>query len=278
LELVQLKELYQKEYTLKDIVAMHQYWGENGFYSCIGKPKRNHSLIYFFNASAIFTMKTGEKVNVSKGDILYTPIGSEYSVKVCGRTPRTADSMIIHFLSYDSDDMPISLHSSYEKITPNKHDTFLSLFHQISDSFETGMFCPAMAKSITYEILSLLSKNVRSKFMYNKKFWKIKDGIEYMENSRVDKCNISEVAAMCGVSESCFRTLFREYSGKTPVAFLLDKKMALAKQLLSENLLNITEVATLLGFVDVYYFSKLFRKKIGVSPSQYLKEVEEVLD
>ena len=72
-------------------------------------------------------------------------------------------------------------------------------------------------------------------------------------------------------SESQTIRLFKEAFGTTPYAYVLEKKMGLAKKLLTDTNLTVKQIADKLCFADEYYFSNLFKKKTGVTPSAYRK-------
>jgi AraC-like DNA-binding protein len=71
------------------------------------------------------------------------------------------------------------------------------------------------------------------------------------------------------MSYSKFRKLFKESTGESPNQYHLNLRLDKAKELLHTTNLNVTEVAYNLGFESVFYFSKLFKKKNGVSPKSY---------
>ena len=70
-------------------------------------------------------------------------------------------------------------------------------------------------------------------------------------------------------SESQTIRIFKRAYGVTPYAYLLEKKLDLAGQLLRDTNLSVREIAEKLSFADEYYFSNVFKKKTGVSPSVY---------
>ena len=72
--------------------------------------------------------------------------------------------------------------------------------------------------------------------------------------------------------------LFRKLKillGITPTDFIKDFRMKRAASLLQQQKLNVSEIAYSVGFQDVHYFGKCFRKAYGVSPSQYSKDQED---
>jgi transcriptional regulator GlxA family with amidase domain len=80
---------------------------------------------------------------------------------------------------------------------------------------------------------------------------------------------MEELAAQHNVSYVWFRKAFKEVTGTSPGQYLLNLKLEKACQMLNETELTISEVAYLTGFVSEYHFSKIFKKKIKVSPSRY---------
>lgn len=76
-------------------------------------------------------------------------------------------------------------------------------------------------------------------------------------------------AARLGLSYSHFRRLFRQHVGRAPHDFLLSCRMRRAAATLQDTARQVKEVAAAVGYDDVPQFSKLFKKKIGVSPQHY---------
>lgn len=79
------------------------------------------------------------------------------------------------------------------------------------------------------------------------------------------------LAELAGLSHSHFRALFKEYTGETVLGFRNRLKIARASALLQSGVCNVTEAAYATGFSDVYYFSRLFKKMTGKSPSHHLR-------
>lgn len=80
---------------------------------------------------------------------------------------------------------------------------------------------------------------------------------------------VSQLATPAGYSTDHFSRLFRRFTGRSPMALLIDARMDKAKKLLRSSDLNIGQVADLLAFRDIYSFSRQFRKHVGISPLTY---------
>lgn len=81
--------------------------------------------------------------------------------------------------------------------------------------------------------------------------------------------DMPELANELGVSYSWFRGAFKDYTGYPPHQYLLELRMEKAKFLLSGTHESIKQISDDLGFESPYYFSRLFKKKTGVNPSQW---------
>jgi AraC-like DNA-binding protein len=77
------------------------------------------------------------------------------------------------------------------------------------------------------------------------------------------------LAKELGVSYSWFRGTFTAHTGLSPHQYLLELRLVRARSLLAETELSIKKIAAQTGFEDEFYFSRLFRQKLGLSPSQW---------
>jgi AraC-like DNA-binding protein len=77
------------------------------------------------------------------------------------------------------------------------------------------------------------------------------------------------LAQELGVSYSWFRSMFAAHTGLSPHQYLLELRLVHARNLLAETEFPIKEIATQTGFEDEHYFSRLFRQKLNLTPSQW---------
>ncbi len=85
--------------------------------------------------------------------------------------------------------------------------------------------------------------------------------------------SLSEVADFVGLSRGYFSTLFKEQTGKTFIDFLTDCKIDCAKLLL-QNGMSVTDTCFASGFGTLSGFGYAFRKKEGISPSEYQRKTK----
>jgi AraC family transcriptional regulator of arabinose operon len=97
----------------------------------------------------------------------------------------------------------------------------------------------------------------------------VKQSIQFMREHLAQSFTVQELAAQVGLSASHYAALFREQVGRPPIVFFNFLKVQHACQQLADSGLRIKEIAHQLGFTDVYYFSRVFTKLMGVSPRQF---------
>jgi AraC-like DNA-binding protein len=89
-------------------------------------------------------------------------------------------------------------------------------------------------------------------------------------SEQIDKrVYMEDVAKELNVSYSWFRKTFRAIVGISPGEFQLQFRITRASEYLRGSSLSITDIGVLCGFDSAYYFSRIFKKKVGVSPSEY---------
>ncbi|TFI53967.1 AraC family transcriptional regulator [Mastigocladus laminosus UU774] len=81
--------------------------------------------------------------------------------------------------------------------------------------------------------------------------------------------SLLELAQMVGVSDRTLRRGFKELFGTTVFNYLIEKRMQRAQELLREGHLSVAEVANLVGYSHLGQFAGVFKRKFGITPSQY---------
>lgn len=95
--------------------------------------------------------------------------------------------------------------------------------------------------------------------------------IEHLKAHLSESVSLEEMSIACKTSISGLHRLCKKQCGTSPVSLFISLKIARAKQLISETDMNFSEVSDFLGFSSIHYFSKLFKSKTGVTPSEYKK-------
>jgi AraC-like DNA-binding protein/ligand-binding sensor protein len=84
---------------------------------------------------------------------------------------------------------------------------------------------------------------------------------------------VAEIAAAARITPNHFSTLFHRHQSVSFSQYLTERRMALAKTLLQDFTMNITEVARRSGYDDPGYFGRLFKKRTGMTPRDWRDEL-----
>ncbi|MEG2403096.1 MAG: AraC family transcriptional regulator, partial [Muribaculaceae bacterium] len=93
--------------------------------------------------------------------------------------------------------------------------------------------------------------------------------IRYMRENIENKTTLNDICDYLGYSESHFSNIFKRSTGYAPIQYMLQLKIQVACHLLDFSNLKVNQICYKIGIGDPYYFSRLFTKIIGKSPTEY---------
>lgn len=94
----------------------------------------------------------------------------------------------------------------------------------------------------------------------------------FAEHYNEDIC-IEDYAKEHLMSTSWFIRNFKQYTGSTPMQYILSKRIHNAETLLENEHYSITEISNIIGYDNPLYFSRIFKKIKGISPTEYRKNI-----
>lgn len=104
------------------------------------------------------------------------------------------------------------------------------------------------------------------------------NAVRYFHENYNKQICIEEYAAKQHMSVSWFIRNFKEYTDVTPTQYLLSLRISNAQTLLETTNYNVTEISEIVGYNNPLYFSRLFKKQVGMSPSDFRKHLSEHSD
>ena len=206
---------------------------------------------------------SGHSVLESKGQKFLA--SAENCLLIGANTPFT------HY--YDNEEV-IAIHLSFTKNPPEGiclipckrneiKERFISLYTAWAEK-GAGYICKC--KSILYDIFYLFSDN-RTESPETKK---IKPSIDYLYSSYMsEEFSIDKMISLSFLSPAYFRRIFREIYSTTIAKYINSLRVEHAKSLISSRKYSICEIASLSGFSDEKYFSRVFKKLTGITPTEY---------
>ena len=97
----------------------------------------------------------------------------------------------------------------------------------------------------------------------------VEAAIHFMQENIENRITLQDVLNYIGYSQSHFSVIFKKKTGESPIAYFNRLKIEYACKLLKETDLKINQICFKIGIEDPFYFSRLFSKTTGMSPSEY---------
>lgn len=98
--------------------------------------------------------------------------------------------------------------------------------------------------------------------------------IHYMEQYLHANLTLDQLCAVFNLGQTQLQTVFKNNTGTSVMKYFNKLKIDQAKTLIREDRYNITEISKSLGYSSVHYFSRVFNRSTGMSPSEYAKSVK----
>lgn len=231
-----------------------------------------HNLVFPASYVMLFTLEgectyTIEKENYcSKADDVY--IFAPGVMRSGVANPQKPWSFIsINFEVQNFSGSPVLLPGFITGLTTGAENRVRDLFLKISSLWINRepaflLKCRTLIQSILCELII----HNGEPFVYTPHYKEIISAKKYIEENYTTNINFQELALSSGLGPSQFRKLFRQVAGCSPNQYAIALRLNKAKSLLETGEVNVSEASNLCGFSDVYYFSTLYKKKMGVSP------------
>lgn len=247
-------------------------WRLNGY-------SKWHNLMLLYDGTAEFIGR-GETVRAHAGDLIYYRPGEW---RLASTTP--ADPIQCYALDFQ---YICPLYAGGHWITaapplPFRFRQTLSdsyLFHRLTYLFakltrsklSSGDRYGNRERALVTEILVMLFRYCGDGVHSFSNQARVETAVAYMSEHFAEDITLRSLARHAGVSESYLGRIFKSVTGKAPVDYLIDIRINKAKDLLQDGA-SVSETARTAGFHDVYYFSRAFKKREGLSPTAFRAEL-----
>ena len=183
------------------------------------------------------------------------------------------------FLSFISDNND---NVGYFMLSSNYCSNIATIMQQILHEEKTPDSESEFLKSLlTMELFVWLSRSLRAQWETNlaSKGHKLKEILEsakgYIEKNYNTDISLSDIAGFVYISTSHFARAFKKGYGISPIQYLLSVRIKKAKTLLEETNLKVGDIASSVGFSAQQRFNDIFKKHLGLSPSEYRQKYRE---
>ena len=142
----------------------------------------------------------------------------------------------------------------------------LTIENSIKDAFSKE-YTSSLLKNIILNIARIASETTNTKTKNDAAL--AKGVIEYIQNHLTENINNEDIANYMNFNISYLNRVFKKYTKMTIHAFLLERRLELAMEKLKTETISVSEIALSSGFTDIPHFTKIFKKYVGKTPSEY---------
>ncbi|MFC6096360.1 AraC family transcriptional regulator N-terminal domain-containing protein [Flavobacterium qiangtangense] len=141
----------------------------------------------------------------------------------------------------------------------------------LSDSVTKDVIADLTLQEMLIQIIQLQTQKSLENNTFSDSNSSLSPIISYIKANIQNSINMKKLSDVANMSTTAFHRFFKKELGITPVEFIAQEKIKMAKTLLSEPNIHINEVSYELGYEDSNYFIRLFKKHEGITPKQYQK-------
>lgn len=237
---------------------------------CFGPQIRNEYILHYVVSGKGYYEVGGKTYTVEKGNIFAIYPGEKVTYYADGSEPWV--NCWINFVGKDAkkylERTPISPESLVIKVEDSEYVKTIQrcLKYALSDNYTQTRL-----SAFVLEFLSMIEENIQHTPQKARDRY-INSALTYMDYSYGNGITASDVSDYLGIERTYFYRIFKESQGISPTDYLLNIRIEKAKQLITAGD-SFASIASAVGISDIYYFSKLFTKAVGMTPSSYRKTV-----
>lgn len=283
----------RQEFGISKIFSIHYFECVKDF-SYAGE-KHNFWEFVYIDKGAINAIADDKNNSLIKGDIIFHKPNEFHKLRANGRI---APNLIIMSFSCKSPAMEW-FNNKILRIGNEEKNLLARILHETGNAFSSPLNDPwllslerrekqifASEQLIENYLEQILIGLVRKEMhigVINKLASPLKEKtrkdafnkvVDYFENNIINMVNLDTVCRSTGYSCTYIENVFKEKTGKSVMEFYKFSKLEKAKELIREGDDTFTQIAAVLNYSSLHYFSRIFKKYIGMTPTEYSSSVK----
>lgn len=253
-------------------IAMGYYPDAYGHY--INRRSHDDNLLIYCTHGLGYVQTELSRGRISQGDVLLIPAGLAHHYHADAHTPWTI--YWFHFGGNCCDELIERLAFRPEQpvnsigIQPQLVADFKRLLNARHTGYRNAAYIHAA--SITRQILCYLAMEIRSVHASQRHNFSLEAIQQFMLERLDGDLNLDTLAANFNLSKYHFSNKYKQLTGYPPIKHFIHMKMERACYLLDSSQASVKSISSQLGYDDPLYFSRLFRKTMGVTPTSYRQQ------
>ncbi len=231
------------------------------------RPEGRSDWLLFYIAKGSEHFFLEREIDAAEGSfIFFKPFEKQHHVCL---EEKTAEFYYLHFTAPSALDL-----LGFESATvyaAKPCPKIRELFEEILAELQTKQPCyEKLCVAKFFEIVALLSRRAANLSDPHERYaGQIAGVLQLMNREYGENRSLEEYAQLCRMSKFHFLRVFREITGYTPMEYRNKLRMEHARELLEDGDLGVSEIGARLGYASASYFCDAFKRKTGVSPTQY---------
>lgn len=258
-------ELVNQNFNVVFLNALQQFWRTTKSFQCIHFPKKQNLFLFLDGCRITYTDKNNRIFVANSGDIVYTPIGSEYKVQLSDFKNPASHTVGINFFLLDEAGKNIVLSNEIQIFHCSQNPAIPLLFQKALQEDRIHSF--TKNRILLFELVCELAAHTSKQRIPDH----IAKALQYLDENIEENPTVSKLAELCGISEVYFRRQFKEYMGVSPREYRNTLRLSRARSYLEYGEISVQEISDTLGYSTASHFIKEFKKQYGFSPLKYRK-------
>ena len=227
------------------------------------KPRRLHSFVFFVSGKVLYKYPDDNSFYCeSATPFVYMPKGVPYEVYPIEDTCL----LVVNFDAALTAAPTTGFSTDYQNISRIKD----CMYSMVNAYMQQRIGARAEVFSLLYKTIFWIQRNDLSDYLPANRINKLEPALRYIDEHLLDpEIRVSQLVSLCGISEKYFTTLFTFFYKVSAKQYILNKKLEYAKTCLILTGDSISEISEKCGFSSLYYFSKLFKQRTGMTPTEY---------
>ena len=210
---------------------------------------------------------------ICAGDVIVIPPQTPYRY-IAPKNSKTT-YLWVHFTGYDAANLIDSLNIPVNcpqnaGVHREMYASWKNLFHEFI--LNDPLFFHASGGILTEILVGF------SRILHSQSSSPLLKSISYIHEHYPADIKLAALAKMEALSEAHYRMLFKQHTGLPPVQYIMQVRIDAAASLLINSRRSIREIAALSGYPDVYYFGRVFKEKMGISPGKYRRSMANPIE
>lgn len=237
-----------------------------------GRVLNEYQLVYISSGSGTFISENHKEIKINHGDMFLLFPGEWHNY-----APTKDVGWCESWIGFKGENMNNRVNSNFFSV--NKPIFNLGVNDNVVNLFKQGVLVAQQQKSGYQQVLAgIVNMLLGLTYSFDKQniFENLKVSTQInqakifiQENICSPDISSEKIAQEVGMGYSWFRRIFKEYTGFSPIQYILELKIYKAKELLTNSCMTCQEIAYEVGFESPNYFSIAFKKRCKMTPNAY---------